>query len=108
MKLDLDKIDAMFGKTDDKKKAEAKSKAAAAKKPKKAVEIQLVQDAKRQRNVGIAISRLRMSYDDLKVAVLKVDETTLDLDMIQTLMKLIPTDEESEIVSVSSSASGSV
>ena len=69
VKLDLDKIDAMFGKNDDKKREEDEAKAAAEKKkkPKKAVEIQLVQDAKRQRNVGIAISRLRMSYEDLQV-----------------------------------------
>ncbi len=73
VKLDLDTLDSLFGEKekDDKKdeKKEGDKKKAASSKPK---EIQLITDGNRTRNVNISISRLRMSYEDLKLGILRV------------------------------------
>jgi hypothetical protein len=97
IKLDLDTFDSLFGekeKEKDEKKEEKKKDENKVVKEKK----ELITDGKRQQNVNIAISRLRMSYEDLKLSILKVDETILDENLIQTLLKIVPTAEEIEIV----------
>ncbi len=97
VKLNLDELDSMFG-VKETKKAESKTPGGSKGKPSKPKIIQLVADPTRQQNVGIAISRLRMSYDDLGDSLMKVDETVVHRDLIAQLLKLVPTAEEIEMV----------
>ena len=60
--------------------------------------VQLVTDAKRLRNVGMAIARLKCSYQALKVDILRVDDTVLNDDMVRILRENAPTEEEIELV----------
>lgn len=98
--LNLDELDKLFEQKEDSKE-EKTTTGSEKKESEKPKEIVLITDANRQRNVNIFLSRLRMSYDDLKVAIYSVDETILHVDMIQTLINMVPTAEEIEIVQVS-------
>ena len=95
VKLDLDELDALFAL---KKKEDLPMKTESMGKPKKVKKLVLVDNPTRQQNVGIAITRFRMSYNDLRLALMKVDETIIHLDLIGTLLKLVPTSEEIETV----------
>ncbi len=98
--LNLDELDKMFEQKDDGK--EEKASTASGEKPKeeKPKEISLIPDANRLRNVTIALSRLRISHDDLKTAILAFDETILHSEMVLTLINMVPIPEEIEILTV--------
>lgn len=51
-------------------------------------------DGKRQQNVGIGISKLRIPNGDLIQAIVKLDETILSLERTKVLCDLVPTDDE--------------
>lgn len=51
-------------------------------------------DGKRQQNVGIGVSKLRISNQDLIQAIVKLDETILSLERTRVLVDLAPTDDE--------------
>lgn len=51
-------------------------------------------DGKRQQNVGIGVSKLRIPTPDLLQAIIKLDETILSLDRTRVLLDLTPTDDE--------------
>jgi hypothetical protein len=51
-------------------------------------------DGKKQQNAGIVISRLKMTTDELRAAVLNMDELALTPDKVEMLIKIAPTGEE--------------
>ena len=60
--------------------------------------VQLVTDAKRLRNVGMAVARLKCSFESLKIDILRVDDSVLTDDMVRVLKENAPTNEEIELV----------
>jgi diaphanous 1 len=67
-------------------------------KPSKKAEVKLL-DGKRQQNAGIVISRVRVSNDELKAAVLAVDEVVLTEERCSMLAELTPTPDETQLLS---------
>eukprot|EP01063_Lacrimia_lanifica_P010127 TRINITY_DN1687_c2_g2_i1.p1 TRINITY_DN1687_c2_g2~~TRINITY_DN1687_c2_g2_i1.p1 ORF type:complete len:524 (+),score=205.67 TRINITY_DN1687_c2_g2_i1:202-1572(+) len=50
--------------------------------------------SKRAQNIGIVVGRLRLGVDALAEAILVMDEDILPLDTLQSLLTILPTDEE--------------
>ena len=74
-------------KSKSKKKETSESKTAAPK-------IVKIVDGKKQQNAGIVISRLKMSTDELRDAVLNMDESKLTSEKVGMLINIAPTGEE--------------
>ena len=55
--------------------------------------VQIV-DAKKQQNAGIVISRLKMNSDELRSAVISMNESILTQDRVAMLINIAPTPEE--------------
>ena len=60
-------------------------------------EIHLV-DSKKSYNVNIGLSRYKMSHQQIKEAILKLDEKALNLDQVTKLRKYIPDTAEQEML----------
>ncbi|MES1912644.1 MAG: hypothetical protein MHM6MM_004881 [Cercozoa sp. M6MM] len=90
VKLDVPEFEKMFAAkvVARKKKDDAEKK----KKPKK--ELVRLLDDKRAYNIDIGISRFRMSHDDIRRAVLALDESKLDMETLTKLLNLVPTPED--------------
>merc|ERR1712228_280875 len=73
-------------------KSDKKQKAA-----KKDEEIHLV-DGKKSYNVNIGLSRYKMSHQQIKEAILKLDDAALNLDQVSKLRKYIPDTSEQEML----------
>jgi len=59
--------------------------------------IELV-DAKRAYNVAISLSRFKMSYEELRDAVMNFNDNVLSLEMIDVLCEILPQPEEMKLV----------
>jgi hypothetical protein len=55
-------------------------------------------DNKRQQNIGIAISRFRITDAELRIAIMRMEETLLTLERATALTVLAPTPEEQELI----------
>ena len=60
--------------------------------------VKLIKDDKRLRNVGMAVARLKMSFEALREDIIRVDDVVLNSDMLRMLRENIPTPEEVAIV----------
>jgi diaphanous 1 len=94
--FDIKQFESMFH---EKKRAVKKSAAddgdgEGKKKPKKAQAISLISDANRCNNVEISLSRFKATNQDIKNAILAMDETMLNPDKLTALLKIIPTSDE--------------
>jgi formin 2 len=74
-------------------KAQKKKKKVAAKKEAKAQKVSLL-DAKRQQNIGIALSQFKCSLQDIRAAILKMDTGMLNTDKLLALQTMMPTGDE--------------
>ncbi|KAG6390013.1 hypothetical protein SASPL_151491 [Salvia splendens] len=93
--FDASEIESLFCATapgKDKGKDGAKNAAAA-----KPTKIQLI-DLKRAYNVEIMLTKVKMSLPDLMTAVLSLDNTVLDADQVENLIKFCPKKEEMELL----------
>ncbi|KAK4427883.1 Formin-like protein 20 [Sesamum alatum] len=72
---------------------------AGAKKPaeSKPTKVQLI-DLKRAYNVEIMLTKVKMPLPDMMAAVLAMDDTTLDADQVENLIKFCPKKEEMELL----------
>ncbi|CAH8312561.1 unnamed protein product [Eruca vesicaria subsp. sativa] len=59
--------------------------------------IQLI-DLKRANNTEIMLTKVKMPLPDITAAVLAMDDTVLDIDQIENLVKFCPTKEEMEVL----------
>lgn len=74
------------------------TKQEAAKSTEQEERVQLIRDEKRLRNVGMSIVRLKTKYEDIRDAILEVNDAILDDEMVRILVSNAPTQEEIEIV----------
>jgi len=88
VKLDLDTLEKKFAAVEAKVGVDNKAAGAPTKD-----KVHIV-DGKRQQNVGIGVSKLRIANSDLLNAIVKLDETILSLDRTRVLIDLAPTDDE--------------
>ncbi len=51
-------------------------------------------DSKRAQNLGIVLGTMKMSYDDIKQAIVNMDEDLINVNIVQQLVDLAPTQEE--------------
>ena len=51
-------------------------------------------DAKRANNTAIMLSRFKITYEEIKMAILEADEEKLPLDKIAAVLQFAPTVEE--------------
>ncbi|GFP95709.1 formin-like protein 20 [Phtheirospermum japonicum] len=63
----------------------------------KPVKVQLI-DLKRAYNVEIMLTKVKMPLPDMMVAVLAMDESLLDADQVENLIKFCPKKEEMELL----------
>lgn len=94
VKLDLDVLESKYQHLEAKSATDGKTTpngAAAAAKEKEKVHIV---DGKRQQNVGIGVSKLRIPTNELITAIIKLDETILSMDRTKVLVDMCPTDDE--------------
>ncbi|KAF3567249.1 hypothetical protein DY000_02019512 [Brassica cretica] len=59
--------------------------------------IQLI-DLRRANNTEIMLTKVKMPLPDMMAAVLAMDDTVLDIDQIENLVKFCPTNEEMELL----------
>ena len=90
--LDIDEIERLFSK----KKKPKKVKSDKPRKKKK--ELIALLDRKRSDNMCIALSRLKMDNEVIRDAILAVDEQQLNLDLVQKLIPIVPTNEEQQML----------
>jgi hypothetical protein len=90
--LDFGAFEGAFGKQTKKQSSSPKPK-----KPSKPKKVSLV-DPKRQQNCGIALARFRMPYEQIKRAIVDVDTQIINRDRVESLLKLLPTEDEKELV----------
>lgn len=57
-------------------------------------------DPKRAYNIDISLARFRMTHDHIRDAILEMDESVLDPDVLAQLLKIVPAPEEVEAVLV--------
>ena len=55
-------------------------------------------DGKRAQNVTIALSRLRLSYESIRDAIVRVDPVVLGVDFAEKLLTVVPNEEEKEVL----------
>ena len=81
---------------------EQPSAAAKDKKPEKPVEQKKVKvnliDAKRAQNAGIALARIKKSFDLVRKAVADMDEKEFSTEQLKSLGEYLPNDEESRVL----------
>ncbi|XP_042032543.1 formin-like protein 20 isoform X2 [Salvia splendens] len=91
--FDASEIESLFCATAPGKDKDGAKNAAAAKPTK----IQLI-DLKRAYNVEIMLTNVKMSLPDLMTAILSLDNTVLDADQVENLIKFCPKKEEMELL----------
>ncbi|WVQ93958.1 hypothetical protein IAU59_001036 [Kwoniella sp. CBS 9459] len=62
----------------------------------KAKEVISVLDITRSNNIGIMLTRLRLSPGKIRKAIMEVDDEVLEVDDLATLSRMLPTPEEAE------------
>jgi len=82
----------------DSDEGEGTKKRARAKKREKKVVIELI-ESRRSYNVDITLSRFKLAYSEMVDAVLKMDDSRLNLEGVQKLMSVFPSKEEIKLVS---------
>ncbi|KAL0335599.1 UNVERIFIED_CONTAM: Formin-like protein 20 [Sesamum radiatum] len=94
--FDVSEIETLFSATVPKTSAGGK---AGGKKPaeSKPTKVQLI-DLKRAYNVEIMLTKVKMPLPDMMVAVLAMDDSTLDADQVENLIKFCPKKEEMELL----------
>jgi len=63
----------------------------------KAVEVKSLLEPKRSYNVSIKLGAIKMKYEEVKKAILQMDEGTLSTGLINTLREIVPTESEVEL-----------
>jgi hypothetical protein len=107
VELDVNDIETLFAKVGgeetgasgggvDKKKV-ISPKEAKKKETEKDVAILLL-DADRQRNSMLRLKHFKMSSEEIKTAILEMDETKLNLESVESLKMLAPTQEEAAVI----------
>ncbi len=102
--LDVNELESLFtavSKREEEHPAEggdSESSSSSSARPKKKETIMLL-DHRRANNVPIVLSRFgRLTYDEIKRAILSLDETVLTAENLNALKELVPTAEEIEIL----------
>ncbi|CAH2073641.1 unnamed protein product, partial [Thlaspi arvense] len=93
--FDVSEIETLFSATVQKPadKSGSRRKSVGAK-PEK---VQLI-DLRRANNTEIMLTKVKMPLPDMMAAVLAMDDTVLDIDQIENLIKFCPTKEEMELL----------
>ncbi|KAK1407328.1 hypothetical protein QVD17_38942 [Tagetes erecta] len=92
--VDVSELETLFSNAAPKKAAptDADKKKAASSKPEK---VQLI-DLRRANNTEIMLTKVKMPLPEIVEAVLAMDETLLDVDQVENILKFCPTKEEME------------
>ncbi|KAJ0585766.1 putative tensin phosphatase, C2 domain, formin, FH2 domain, protein-tyrosine phosphatase [Helianthus annuus] len=89
--VDVSELETLFSNAPPKKAApKAADKKAASSKPEK---IQLI-DLRRANNTEIMLTKVKMPLPEIVEAALAMDETLLDVDQVENILKFCPTKEE--------------
>ncbi|ELR17045.1 formin domain containing protein [Acanthamoeba castellanii str. Neff] len=92
IEIDSNEVELLFAAREDKKEIMGPGDAGT---KKKETNVTLL-DPKRANNCAIALSRFKMSNEDIKQAILRLDESKLSAESVETLLNYIPTPEEIE------------
>jgi hypothetical protein len=96
--FDISELESLFPaavpKSDDSSKSERRKSLGS--KPEKVHLIEL----RRANNTEIMLTKVKMPLSDLVSAALALDQSTLDVDQVENLIKFCPTKEEMELLKV--------
>ena len=94
VEIDKEEFDRLFVESvEAQKKAEANKPAPEQKKQK----VNLI-DAKRGQNAGIALARIKKSFDQVRKAIADMEEKEFSTEQLKSLGEYLPTDEESRVL----------
>ena len=94
VEIDKEEFERLFVESvEAQKKAEASKPAQEQKKQK----VNLI-DAKRGQNAGIALARIKKSFDQVRKAIADMEEKEFSTEQLKSLGEYLPTDEESRIL----------
>uniref|UniRef100_A0A0D9X688 Formin-like protein n=2 Tax=Leersia perrieri TaxID=77586 RepID=A0A0D9X688_9ORYZ len=95
--FDMSELENLFSAvlpSSDGKRSDKPGSRASGSKPEK---IHLI-DLRRANNCGIMLTKVKMPLPDLMSAILTLDDTVLDADQVENLIKFTPTKEEAELL----------
>ncbi|XP_040382723.1 formin-like protein 6 [Oryza brachyantha] len=95
--FDMSELENLFSAvlpSSDGKRSDKSGSRASGSKPEK---IHLI-DLRRANNCGIMLTKVKMPLSDLMSAILTLDDTILDADQVENLIKFTPTKEETELL----------
>ncbi|KAG8046909.1 hypothetical protein GUJ93_ZPchr0008g12027 [Zizania palustris] len=95
--FDMSELENLFSAvlpSSDGKRSDKSGNRASGSKPEK---IHLI-DLRRANNCGIMLTKVKMPLPDLMNAILALDDTVLDADQVENLIKFTPTKEEAELL----------
>ncbi|XP_052165268.1 formin-like protein 6 isoform X1 [Oryza glaberrima] len=95
--FDMSELEHLFSAvlpSSDGKRSDKSGSRASGSKPEK---IHLI-DLRRANNCGIMLTKVKMPLPDLMSAILTLDDTVLDADQVENLIKFTPTKEEAELL----------
>ncbi|KAI3953816.1 hypothetical protein MKW98_017640 [Papaver atlanticum] len=93
--FDVSEVESLFSKPLDTNKQEDKSGAGISSPRPKRVKVHLI-DLKKSNNTEIMLTKVKMPFSDMMTAALAMDESVLDDDQVENLIKFCPTKEEME------------
>eukprot|EP00698_Gefionella_okellyi_P016332 TRINITY_DN4672_c0_g1_i2.p1 TRINITY_DN4672_c0_g1~~TRINITY_DN4672_c0_g1_i2.p1 ORF type:complete len:1571 (+),score=391.98 TRINITY_DN4672_c0_g1_i2:471-4715(+) len=86
--IDASELEDLFIAQESKRKIEAESEST----------VKTLLDQRRANNVAIALSKIGMSYAEIRNAIAKVDTDSLTADNLTNMLKVCPTNEELELI----------
>ncbi|KAH3745062.1 Actin-binding FH2 protein [Pelomyxa schiedti] len=95
--VDFAALESLFCSNTDKKTAPAAATGTASPTPVK-VKLVNILDSKRSNNVAIALSQIKLSYDEIRDTIIQLKTSQLSLDSVRALLKNIPTPDEIELL----------
>ncbi|RZC60903.1 hypothetical protein C5167_022648 [Papaver somniferum] len=93
--FDVSEVESLFSKPLDTNKQEDKSGAGISSPRPKRVKVHLI-NLKKSNNTEIMLTKVKMPFSDMMTAALAMDESVLDDDQVENLIKFCPTKEEME------------
>eukprot|EP01083_Nonionella_stella_P279286 950112_1 len=93
VRIDISSFEKIFGE----KPQNSRPKTQKSKKSSEEKEVKII-DSKRAYSIDIVLSRIRMSHHEIRQAILDMDSRALNLERIQNLVKIVPTDDESRLI----------
>jgi hypothetical protein len=97
VEIDTAEFETLFVEKTDASKKSGGEKEKEKEKPAKQAKVSLL-DAKRAQNAGIALARVKMSFEDVRKVIADMNDKAFDTEPLKNLGEYLPTDEEARLL----------